>query len=194
MNLLSLPELLRHYYSGGPLVMFDVETNGLNTFHDEIVEIAALVLDKNGEQERFEEVLYLHPNKINAEAWKVHKIPPEVLEKARKPQAVLSDFIAFCKDRSLVAHNIKFDFPILNANLIRHGLRPYQNEKVACTFMYSKDFNLPGKLSELAKHYGLHPAASSLHRAMADVELLSAVMQAMLKEHEPGQMQYSLVF
>lgn len=194
MKIIQFEDFIRRYYSGGEFILFDTETTGLNTFHDDILEVAAYIWDKNGLKESFDEIIHVNPNKISPEAWKVHQIPRDQIELARKPQEVFKDFVSFCKDRPLVAHNIKFDFPMLNSNLVRSGFTPYQNEEVACSLIYAKDKQMPGKLSELAKHYGIQVEANSLHRALYDVEVLGQVLKKMMKEHEPEQMQYSLVF
>jgi len=193
MKIISFQDFIRRYYSGGDFILFDTETTGLNTFHDDILEIAAQVWTKNGLKESFEELIYVNPNKISQEAWNVHQIPRDEIEKARPPEEVFKDFMHFCQNRPLVAHNIKFDFPMLNSNLVRNGLTPYQNEEVACSLIYAKDKMMPGKLSELAKHYGLKTEKNSLHRALYDVEVLSKVLEKMMTEHEPEEMQYSLI-
>ncbi|MFH0838386.1 MAG: 3'-5' exonuclease, partial [Patescibacteria group bacterium] len=171
----------------------DTETTGLNTFHDDIVEIGARRWNKKGVQESFEELIWANPNKMNQAAWEIHRIPTEEIQLARKPEEVLADFIQFCGNRPLVAHNIKFDFPMLNSNLVRSGLRPYQNDQVACSLVYAKDQMLPGKLEELAQHYKVGTQSDALHRALYDVDILIEVLKILMKEHEPEEMQYSLV-
>lgn len=82
---------------------------------------------------------------------------------------------------------------MLNSNLVRSGLRPYQNDQVACSLIYAKDKLLPGKLEELASHYKVEMQSDSLHRALYDVDLLIEILNILMKEHEPEEMQYSLV-
>jgi len=53
---------------------------------------------------------------------------------------------------------------------------------------------LPGKLGNLAQHYKVPTQEKSLHRALYDVEILKGVVDAMMKDHEPKDMQYSLLF
>lgn len=193
MKIIPFQDFIRRYYSGEEFILFDTETTGLNTFHDDIIEIGAQIWSKNGVSESFQELMWVNPNKITRAAWEVHRIPMEEIEKARKPEEVLAEFIEFCGDRPLVAHNIRFDFPMLNSNLVRKGLKPYQNDEVACSLIYAKDQQLPGKLSELAKHYKLQTKGASLHRALYDVEVLTRILDAITKENEPGEIQYSLV-
>jgi len=193
MEIIPFQDFIRRYHSGEDFIVFDTETTGLNTFHDDIIEVGARIWNKDGPGESFEELIWINPNKMTQAAWDIHQIPMEELEKARKPEDVLNDFVNFCGDRPLVAHNIKFDFPMLNSNLVRSGLRPYQNEQVACSLVYAKEQMLPGKLSELARHYKVETQADALHRALYDVDILIEVLNTLMKENEPEEIQYSLV-
>lgn len=193
MKLLSFEELVRRYYSGEGFVLFDTETTGLNTYHDDIIEIGAMIWQKGAEPKTFQELIKVNINKISEGAWKIHKIPKEDILAAREAKEVLTDFMEFCGGRTLVAHNIRFDFEILNSNLIKNGFTPYQNDQAACSLAYSKEQGTPGRLMDLAGHYKVKLESSNLHRALYDVEVLKEVMEKMMKEHEPAEMQYSLI-
>jgi len=193
MEIIPFQDFIRRYHSGQDFIVFDTETTGLNTFHDDIIEIGARRWNKKGTSETFEELMWVNPNKITPASQGIHKIPAEEIVRARQPEQVLGDFIEFCGDRPLVAHNIRFDFPMLNSNLVRHGLKPYQNDQVACSLIYAKEQLLPGRLEELAKHYKVRLESESLHRALYDVDVLIQVLNTLMKEYEPEEMQYSLV-
>lgn len=193
MKTIPFQDFVRRYFSGEEFVLFDTETGGLNTFHDEIIEIGAMIVNKNGKIKEFEEIMNVNTNKINPIAWSIHKIPKADIDSARSQEDVLKDFIEFCGDRVLIAHNVKFDFAMLNSNLIRNNLKPYQNDDVACTLVYAKEHMLPGKLSNLAEHYKVPTQTKALHRALYDVEILKEVVESMMKENEPEDMQYSLI-
>jgi DNA polymerase III alpha subunit (gram-positive type) len=193
MKIIPFQDFIRRYFSGESFVAFDTETSGLNTFHDDIIEIAGAIFQRGQKPVFFQELMNVNTNKISAEAWQIHKIPKEEILKARSPKEVLSDFIAFANNRSLVAHNIKFDFDILNSNLIRHGMKPYQTDEVACTQAYAKDLMQPSYLAGLIAHYKIPYDKNKHHRATYDVEMLLSVIDKMAKEHEPNEMQYSLI-
>ena len=193
MKIISFEDFIRRYYSGEEFIVFDTETTGLNTFHDDIIEIGAHKWSKDGKKESFCELIEVNPNKITEAAWNIHKIPLEEIAAARKPDEVLADFVEFCGDRAMAAHNIRFDFPMLNSNLVRHGLKPYQNDQVACSMIYAKEQLLPGKLASLAEHFKVEKDDASLHRALYDVNVLIEILEAFMKENEPEEMQYSLV-
>lgn len=193
MKIIPFQDFIRRYFSGEGFVLFDTETGGLNTFHDDIIEVGAITWQRGQEPKVFQELMCVNTDKIDPGAWEVHKIPKDEILAARSPKEVLSDFVKFCGDRALVAHNIKFDYDILNANLIRNNLKPYQNDQVACSLQYAKEQMKPGKLSELAKHYQVAVKGGNLHRALYDVRVLAEVLERMMKEHEPVDMQYSLI-
>ena len=193
MKVIPFQDLVRRYYSGEEFIVFDTETTGLNTYHDNIIEIAGTIWNKDGLVETFEELIWTNPNKMINEAQTIHGISVEDVEKARKPEEVFSDFLKFCADRPLIAHNIKFDFPMLNSNLVRNGLRPYQNDEVACSLIYAKEQQLPGKLNKLAEYYKVDTNSDDLHRAMYDVKILMEILNKIMKENEPEDLQYSLI-
>ena len=193
MQLIPFKDLIHRYHSGEEFVLFDTETTGLNTFHDDIIEVAGAIWQKGKTPEVFQELMSVNINKITEGAWNIHKIPKEEIEKARQPSEVLSDFVKFCGNRPLFAHNIRFDFEMLNSNLIRNGLIPYKNDQVACSLAYAREQGMPGRLSELADFYKIQVQEGSLHRALYDVQLLMGVMDKIMKEHEPAEMQYSLI-
>jgi len=193
MKIISFQDFIQRYYSGEEFIVFDTETTGLNTFHDDIIEIGAQKWSQEGKLGSFEKLMWVNPNKITPAAWEIHKIPLEEIEVADKPSDVLAEFVEFCGDRALVAHNVKFDFPMLNSNLVRNGLKPYQNDQVACSLVYAKEQQLPGKLGILAKHLKVKTNQAALHRALYDVDILVSVLNAFMRANEPEEMQYSLL-
>lgn len=193
MRLIAFQDLIRRYFSGESFVIFDTETTGLNTFHDDIVEIAGMTWQRGSEPQKFQELISVNPNKITPEAWKIHQIPLPEIRAARPPAAVLRDFMDFCADRVLIAHNAKFDYDMLNSNLIRSGLLPYQNDQAVCTVNFAREQKIPAKLGDLARHHKIELSDITLHRALADVEVLCRVLDKMMKDNEPAELQYSLI-
>ena len=81
MKFIPFTDFIRRYYSGEDFIVFDTETTGLNTFHDDIIEVGARRWNKNGPQDSFEELIWVNPNKITQAAWEIHKIPLDEIEK-----------------------------------------------------------------------------------------------------------------
>lgn len=194
MKTIGFEDFIRRYYSGEGFVLFDTETTGLNTFHDDIIEVAGMTWQLGEEPRAFQKIMNVNINKISEAAWEIHQIPKDEIEAAPPADLVLREFVDFCDGRTLLAHNIRFDYEMLNSNLIRNGLVPYSNDQVACTLVYAKEQGMPGKLSDLARHYKVQVKDSQLHRALYDVQMLMEVVNLMVKEHEPQEMQYSLIF
>ena len=193
MRLVPFPELIRRYFSGESFVVFDTETTGLNTFHDDIIEIAGATWQLGQPVGTFCELIRVNPNRITSGAWNVHQIPLEQIQSARPAREVLADFMAFAGSRTLIAHNARFDYDMLNYNLLRNGLRPYQNDQTVCTCTYAREQLIPAKLSDLASHYSINLTDIKLHRASYDVEVLTGILNKMMKQHEPAELQYSLI-
>lgn len=193
MKFIEFPDLIRRYFSGEPFVIFDTETTGLNTYHDEIIEIAAATWQLGQEPRFFNELLRVNPDHITPGARAVNQIADHEVLSARLPRDVLTDFMAFAEGRVLLAHNAKFDYEMLNSNLIRHGLKPYQNDQIICTLRYAQQQLKPGKLGELARHFKIQVHSADCHRALYDVKLLLGISNHMMQQYEPKEMQYSLI-
>ena len=101
MQLISFENLVRRYFSGEGFVLFDTETSGLNTYHDDIIEVGAMIWQKGVEPKTFQKIMKVNINKISEGAWAIHKIPREEIESAPEPNQVLSEFLEFCGGRSL---------------------------------------------------------------------------------------------
>ncbi|MCR5231641.1 MAG: PHP domain-containing protein, partial [Acholeplasmatales bacterium] len=123
-------------------VVFDIETTGLSQTYDKIIEIAAHKVYQGGiisSYEVFVNPLCHIPEKIT----ELTSITDEMVADAKTIDEVLPEFLDFCKDAILVAHNAMFDvgmiyrdmkllgyqkidFPVIDTlNLFRAG---YYNE------------------------------------------------------------------
>ena len=110
-----------HAYDNGELVVFDTETTGLDPLHDDIIQIAAVKV-RNGK-------VVGRPFNIILETGQ--ELPPtvgghpnpmvEIYAKSRRyPRAEgLKRFLDYCDGRTLVGHNVEFDYSILSHNLAR---------------------------------------------------------------------------
>ena len=163
-------------------LIFDLETTGLLKTNDspenyesypQIVQISWSLL-KMGYQNAEIKSFYLCPScKISPSAQQVH---------GSQPNEVFDEFL---KDASnaevLISHNIKFDFPVLEAELYRWGYdRPLARKNLWCTMEAGKKYwgykKYP-KLIELAEFCNaiskdsIQINYSNLHNAQTDVDL-----------------------
>lgn len=106
-------------YQNGEIVVFDTETTGLNTCEDDIIQIAGIKIKNGTPIDRFE--VYINTDKDISESEKVHKISQEILDsRGISPQDGLQQFLEFINGASILAHNLNYDFDVINGNLKRH--------------------------------------------------------------------------
>lgn len=108
---------------GDEYVAFDLETTGLSSANDRIIEIGAVVM-KNGEElDRFQ--TFVDPQRpLEKKIVELTGITDEMLKGAPKIEEVLPEFLKFVNGRVLVAHNSDFDTGFIRAECARQGL-PY---------------------------------------------------------------------
>ena len=103
--------------SASNVVVFDVETTGLDVKSDDIIQIAAVRLDAEGNhKEKF--VRYLQASKSVGDSVEVHHITDEKLRQVgENPVTVLTQFLDFARDSVIVGHNVRYDLDILKNQL-----------------------------------------------------------------------------
>ena len=105
----------------GEYVAFDLETTGLSSIHDEIIEIGAVIMKEGKELERFQ--TFVDPGrKLTPKIVELTGINDEMLQGAPRIGEILPEFLAFCGQRPLVAHNADFDVGFINAACERLGI------------------------------------------------------------------------
>lgn len=104
------------------IIIFDVESTGVDVTEDEIIQIAAIKINKNGEVTKsFEK--FLKNKKSVASSEHVHGFSDKFLkENGEDKEMVLKEFIDFSKGAIIVGHNVQFDINILTSELERLNL------------------------------------------------------------------------
>lgn len=153
-------------------IVFDTETTGLYPhLGDAIIEIAAMRINRKGEElASFEEFMYTgipsHPETI-----KIHGLTDEFIAKHGKPlQEVMAGFVEFAGDTTLVGHNIRdFDMKFVNRHLRQVGMAPLENTLIDTVDLSRQKMPHLGshRLGSLAKEFEID--YSKAHRAMEDV-------------------------
>ena len=121
------------------IVVFDTETTGLDTLNDDIIQIAAIEINKGIVGRDFER--FFATDKDLCKTKNIHNISNEtLLQKATDKRKGLNDFIYFLSNDALLAHNIKYDFSILNSNLLNEGLKPVNetNNPIFCSLSLTR--------------------------------------------------------
>ena len=163
-------------------VAFDLETTGLSSKTDSIIEIGAVIMKDGREMDRFQ--TFVDPGcKLDKKIIELTGITDSMLVGAPKIQEVLPKFLAFVGDRVLVAHNSDFDTGFIRAACQRLEL-PY-TFTAADTLILSQNL-----LPQLNKHK-LDIVANALslpefnhHRAADDAVVCGSIMTRLLKQLE----------
>jgi DNA helicase-2/ATP-dependent DNA helicase PcrA len=120
-------ESLADRVRGGRVVVFDVETTGLDLERSDIVQLAAVEL-RRGRPGRVLDLL-LRTEQPLGETTGIHGLTAARLEReGLGREEALARFLEFAGDAPLAAHNLPFDGRMLDANLRRAGLPPHPGE------------------------------------------------------------------
>ena len=105
----------------GEFVAFDLETTGLSSKNDRIIEIGAVIMKNGQEVDRFQ--TFVDPGrKLDKKIVELTGITDAMLQGAPGIEQVLPEFLAFVGGRVLVAHNSDFDTGFIRAECARQGL------------------------------------------------------------------------
>ncbi len=155
-------------------VVFDIETTGLSKENDKITEIGAVKVENGKITERFS--TFVNPQRtLSEEIVKLTNITDDMLKDAPLIDSVLPEFLAFCGDSVLVAHNAGFDVGFIRNNAEVLGM-PSVDNTVLDTVELSRTL-LPElkkhKLNIVAEHLGV--SLEGHHRAVNDAEATAEI-------------------
>ncbi|MFQ7173948.1 MAG: exonuclease domain-containing protein [Thomasclavelia ramosa] len=104
--------LLKKQFEKGRIVIFDVESTGLDVTQDEVIQIAAIEL-VNGEYTRsFER--FIKPSHSVGDSALVHGFSDDYLnEHGEEAREVFLQFQAFVEGALLIGHNVQYDLKIV---------------------------------------------------------------------------------
>ena len=164
-------------------VVFDLETTGLSTRYDYIIEFGAVLMYKGAEKER-KDFFVKPPVDLSTTTKNLTHITEENLVNAREFKDCLDELLPFIKDRVLVAHNASFDFGFLNAELERIG-KPKLTNTVIDTLDLSRNLfktRRAFRLGNICRAYNVDYDEEVAHRADYDAGVLAQVFNLMLKD------------
>jgi DNA helicase-2/ATP-dependent DNA helicase PcrA len=118
-----LQEFVRAY-DNEELVIFDTETTGLDAYHDDIIQIAAIRV-RQGKVVGKPFNIILETDKELPETVGGHTNPMlEVYRSSKRYSRAegLQLFMDYCRDKVLVGHNVEYDYQILKHNLQKENL------------------------------------------------------------------------
>ena len=176
--MINIDSLLSDY------VLFDLETTGLSTENDQVVEISALKVTCGEITDEFSTLVDpgMH---IPYQASCINGITDDMVKDAPDMEHALKDFISFIGNSVLVGHNIKrFDLGFIQRDAVRFFGKPIGNDYVD-TLSLSRKY-LPDlcshSLGSLADHYNI--SYEGAHRALADCHINKQVYDCLKCEIE----------
>ncbi|WP_242655159.1 3'-5' exonuclease [Clostridium cellulovorans] len=114
--------LLIKEFKDDNIIVFDVESTGTDVTEDEIIQIAAIRINRNGEViDSFER--FLKPKKSVKNSEHIHGFSDEFLkEKGEDKETVIKEFLRFSENAVIVGHNVQYDINILSSEIHRLNL------------------------------------------------------------------------
>jgi DNA polymerase-3 subunit epsilon len=164
---------------GDGWAVIDLETSGFHPGHARVISLAALALDADGRVEQ-SVVSLLNPG-VDPGPTHVHGLTSSMLEDQPTFDQIAPDVIALLKGRTLVAHNVGFDYSFLAAEAELAEVE-LPIDTVMCTVELSRrlDLGLENlKLETLAQHWGV--AQTRPHDAFDDALVLSRLLTPTLQ-------------
>ena len=164
-------------------IVFDLETTGLSSRHDYIIEFGGVLMHK-GMVKEHKDFFVKAPIPIPANIQELTNISQSDVDGAKTFAEAHQEILDFVKGRTLVAHNASFDYGFLNEELKRLGLKPLDNPVIdtlnvaRILFKNRRSY----RLGNIAKQYGVAYDEDVAHRADYDAEVLAQVFNLMLKD------------
>ncbi len=154
-------------------VVFDLETTGISTVHDAVVEISAIRVQGGKITDEFSTLV--NPEMpIPYRASKVNNIYDDMVADAPLFEQALADFDAFIGNRILVGHNIHtFDMKFL-----WRDAEKYWGQCLPQLVGY--------KLTDLASYY--HISIDGAHRALADCGMNQKIFEKLASRKSTGNL------
>ena len=162
-----------------PFVVFDLETTGLSSSKNRIIEIGAVKVENGEIIDRFSS--FVNPEvPIPFRIIKLTSITDDMVKSAPKIEEILPSFVEFCKGCVLVAHNAAFDTGFINENCHRLGI---DFEYTSVDTMGVSRMLFPDSkkhtLDVLCKRMGV--VLDNHHRAVDDAEATANIFLKMIK-------------
>ncbi len=184
------------------LIFFDTETTGFDSDKDDqIIELAAMSVDKSGNTDSFDEFIQLYSKpQLPDEIINLTGITDLQLATQGIPEEdAVRKFIRMAEpgkesDKGnvlLVAHNAQFDLMFLCYAILRHReknpgwLLVFNDADYLDTLTVYRDrHKFPHKLESAIEQYGLGTKVENSHRAIDDCRALYEVAKAMEAERD----------
>ncbi|MDI6453564.1 PolC-type DNA polymerase III [Peloplasma aerotolerans] len=163
-------------------IVFDIETTGLSSTRDKIIEIAAVKIESGSVTERYQ--TFINPGEsLSNFTTELTDITDEMLENAPTIADALPEFLKFIEGGILVAHNALFDVGHIKENAKALNLK-FDDSLIIDTLNLSRYF-----YNHTLKRFNLKAVAKSFkvkqeqhHRAEDDAYVTAQIWLSMLND------------
>ncbi|MBE5995209.1 MAG: PolC-type DNA polymerase III, partial [Paenibacillaceae bacterium] len=178
-DLKQLVENSRNQTFSDSYVVFDIETTGFSSSRNRIIEIGAVKVIDGKIKDKFS--AFVNPDvPIPFEIEQLTGINDSMVLPHPKIDVILPQFLEFCKDSVLVAHNASFDVSFIsyNAQQLQLEFNPTVIDTVALSRLLLPSLNRY-KLDTVAK--ALNISLANHHRAVDDAGCTAEIFAAFVK-------------
>lgn len=155
------------------LVALDIETTGLESQNDKIIEIGAVRFSGSEIQEEFNSLI--NPGKpIPPFISQLTGITDAMVRKAPPVEEVIDQLIDFVKDAPVVGHNVKFDLSFLKKQGALKSNKTIDTYEMAAVILPTE-----GRYNLRALGQSLSVPMKATHRALDDTKVTQAIYHLM---------------
>ena len=166
-----------------PLILFDLETTGVNVAEDRIVQLGAIKVHPDGSKENFEQLI--NPGiPIPPESSKIHNIFDEDVRDKPTFKEIAHDLHAFFNGCDLAGYNSnKFDIPILVEEFLRAEISFSLDNRNAIDIQ-NIFHNMERRTLRAAYKFYTGKVLEGAHDAMVDIEATYEVLLKQIERYE----------
>lgn len=167
-------------------VVFDIETTGFIAGTDKITEIAAVKIKDGKIVDEFS--TFVNPERpIPKEVQELTHITQAMVKDSKTIREVLPEFLEFCKDSIVVAHNAKFDLSFINYHADEFSFEKpkYTIDTLSMARELFESYQ-NHKLGTIAKNLGID--LEDAHRAINDARATAQIFNKMCEIVEERNM------
>jgi DNA polymerase-3 subunit epsilon len=165
-----------------PIIIFDLETTGLNLTSDRIVEISVIKVRPDGKEEY--KTRKINPGiPIPAEASAIHGITDEDVKDCPKFKEVAKSLAVFIEGCDMAGYNlIKFDIPLLAEEFLRAGV-DVDFRKVKIVDVQNIFHRMEQRTLVAAYKFYCNKILDNAHSADADTRATYEILQSQLDRY-----------
>lgn len=168
---------------GERVLAFDLETTGISTKNDRIVQLALIGSDSNGSEISYDQLI--NPRRpIPYDSQRIHGISDSDV-RGEPDFATIADRVSELIEGSvLIGHNVRqFDLPMLRTEFLRIGALPPEPKAVLDTLELARRLKLPRphRLGTLCNRHGI--SLENAHTASADAAASLLLLWKLGRDH-----------